>query len=660
MHKETCINTIRLLATDAVQRARSGHPGMPMGAAPMAYVLWTRHLRHDPAAPDWPGRDRFVLSAGHGSMLLYALLHLTGYALPFDELKAFRQWGSRTPGHPEHGVTPGVETTTGPLGQGFANGVGMAVAERHLAARFNREHHEIIGHHTYGIVSDGDLMEGVSHEAASLAGHLGLGRLIYLWDDNSITIDGSTRLAFTEDASARFAAYGWQVLHVRDGNDTRALDAALIEAKARTTQPTLIRVSTTIAYGSPNKAGTASAHGAPLGEDEVVLTKRALGWPENERFRVPAGVRQSMDAREAGAQLHSTWRAACKRYAVAYPALAKELRSRLDGVLPGDWDASLPAFERGGRLATRVASGKVLDALLKRVPSLIGGSADLTPSNKTRGQAQKDFQRGHPSGSYLRFGVREHAMAGVCNGISLHGGLRPYCGTFLVFSDYMRPSLRLSALMKQPVIYIFTHDSVGVGEDGPTHQAIEHVMALRAIPNLTVIRPADACETVQAWRVALTRTRGPTALILTRQGIPTVTGTAAAEGLQKGGYVLRMGGERPSLILIGTGSEVHLAVAAHEMLALEGIETRVVSLPSWELFLEQPQAYQAAVLPPDIPERLAVEAGITQGWERFTGPAGRILGINHYGASAPGGRLLEEFGFTADRVAAAARTLLNA
>ena len=661
MLQEACINTIRLLAADAVQRARSGHPGMPMGAAPMAYVLWTRHLRHDPANPQWPNRDRFVLSAGHGSMLLYALLHLTGYDLPMEELQTFRQWGSRTPGHPEHGLTPGVETTTGPLGQGFANGVGMAIAERYLASRFNRDGYPLIDHRTCGIVSDGDLMEGISHEAASLAGHLGLGKLIYFWDDNSITIDGSTRLAFTEDPGMRFLAYGWQVLHVEDGIDTDALDAALREAASNTEQPTLIRVTTTIAHGSPNKAGTAGAHGAPLGEEEVVLTKRALGCAEDEHFSVASGVRRAMDARARGQKRSQAWQALRARYAEAYPALSGAFAKwhQRDGSEDSEWMAALPTFERGSKFATRAASGKALGTLLENVPNLIGGSADLTPSNKTRGAAQMDFQRSSPSGNYLRFGVREHAMAGICNGISLHGMLRPYCGTFLVFSDYMRPAIRLSAIMKQPVIYVFTHDSIGVGEDGPTHQAIEHVMALRAIPNLTVIRPADACETTQAWRAALVNTSGPTALVLTRQGVQTVTGEVTARGLARGAYVLRVGGVEPDVILIATGSEVQLAVQAHELLASEGIVSRVVSMPSWELFAQQSPEYQSVVLPPGIVPRLAIEAGVTLGWERYVGAHGRVLGIDHFGASAPGARLFKEFGFTTERVVAAVRKLLD-
>jgi len=623
----------------------------------MAYVLWTRHLRHDPGAPDWINRDRFVLSAGHGSMLLYALLHLTGYDLPLSEIKAFRQWESRTPGHPEYGVTPGVETTTGPLGQGFANGVGMALAERHLASHFNREGHEVIDHCTYGIVSDGDLMEGISHEAAAIAGHLRLGKLIYLWDDNHITIDGDTHLTFTEDVSARFNAYGWQVLHVEDGNDVSALDAAFTTAREEHKCPTLIRVTTTIAYGSPNKAGTADSHGAPLGEEEVLLTKEALGWPTDAHFHVPASVQSSMDARASGASRHKAWREAYEYYREEFPAEASELMRWYAGdTSSADWEICTGWKQI---LATRAASGNVMKMLLEKVPNLIGGSADLTPSNKTRGPEQRDFQWDCLQGSYLRFGVREHAMAGICNGISLHGGLRPYCGTFLVFSDYMRPAIRLSAIMGQPVIYVFTHDSIGVGEDGPTHQAIEHVMSLRAIPNLTVIRPADACETVQAWHVALSNRSGPTALILTRQGVPLVTDTQVAQGLMRGGYVLREGDETPEILLIATGSEVHLAVGAHEALAAEGVSTRVISMPSWELFAQQPLEYQEAVLPTDLKRRLAIEAGTTLGWERFTGLEGRVLGIDHFGASAPGGRLFREFGFTVARVTEAARSLID-
>ena len=488
-----------------------------MGAAPMAYVLWQRFLQHNPNDPGWFNRDRFVLSAGHGSMLIYALLHLTGYDLPLDELKNFRQWGSKTPGHPENFVTPGVETTTGPLGQGFANSVGMAIAEQFLAARFNRPGFPVIDHYTYAIVSDGDLMEGVTHEAASMAGHLGLGKLIFLYDDNKISIDGSTELAFTEDVGKRFEAYGWHVQHVQDGTDLDALTTALHHARTETDHPSLIAVRTVIGHGSPNKAGSAGAHGSPLGEDEVVLTKRNLGWPEDQFFLVPDAVGRHMDAAAAGSQTQAAWNDLLARYQEAHPALAAQLDTWANGRLPEDWEAALPRFEAGGKVATRAASGKVLDALVPVIENLVGGSADLTPSNKTRARVQEDFQKDTPGGSYVRFGVREHGMAAACNGMALHGGVRPYCGTFLIFSDYLRPSLRLSALMHQPVIYVFTHDSIGLGEDGPTHQAVEHYMALRAIPNLTFIRPADANETTQAWRIALERTTGPTALALTRQ-----------------------------------------------------------------------------------------------------------------------------------------------
>ncbi len=627
----------------------------------MAYVLWQRHLRHDPAWTSWPNRDRFVLSAGHGSMLLYALLHLSGYDLPMEELQAFRQWNSRTPGHPEYGRTPGVETTTGPLGQGFANAVGMAIAECHLASRFNRTGYPVVDHRTFVILSDGDLMEGVSHEAAALAGHLKLSKLICLWDDNGITIDGSTNLCFSEDPGKRFAAYGWQVLHVDDGNSIGAVDGALHQALGDGTRPSLIRVRTTIGYGSPTKAGTAAAHGAPLGEAEVASTKRKLGYPDALHFHVDASVRHALDARPHGKERSAQWQSLLTRFREAYPGLADTFDRWLEGQTASEArrSAVLPRFERGSTLATRVASGKALAALMGEEPNLIGGSADLTPSNKTRTPAQYDFSPTTPQGTYLRFGVREHAMAAICNGISLQGMLRPYCGTFLVFSDYMRPAIRLSALMELPVIYVFTHDSIGVGEDGPTHQPIEHLMALRAIPNLTVIRPADACETAEAWLVALNNQTGPTALILTRQAVPTVTSTEAAKGLAKGAYVVRMAGPDPDVLILGTGSEVPLAVRAHEMLDQDGIKARVISIPSWELFAEQSAAYKEAVLPSQCTRRVAVEAGITLGWERFVGPEGRMLGLNHFGASAPGARLMQEFGFTPDRVVNAVHAVLR-
>ncbi len=660
---QLAVNTIRFLAVDAVQKANSGHPGMPMGAAPMAYVLWTRFLKHNPRNPDWPNRDRFILSAGHGSMLLYALLHLTGYDLPIEELKRFRQWGSKTPGHPEYRIAPGVETTTGPLGQGFGNGVGMAIAERHLAAHFNRPGYEIVDHYTYAIVSDGDLMEGISHEAASLAGHLGLGKLIYLYDDNDISIDGPTNLTFTEDVAMRFQAYGWHVLRVADGNDMEAVEQAIVEARQVLDRPSLIIVRTHIGYGSPHKQDTAAAHGEPLGEEEVRLTKRNLGWPEDKTFYVPDEVYAHMrQAVERGAQWEQEWRDLFARYAEAYPELARQWDQFWSGELPEGWDAELPTFEAGTSVATRAASGKVLDAIAPRIPNLIGGSADLTPSNKTKFEGATDFQRDHYSGRYIHFGVREHAMGAVLNGIAYHGGLVPYGGTFLIFSDYMRPPVRLAAMSHLHVIYVFTHDSVWLGEDGPTHQPVEQLANLRAIPNLVVIRPADANETVEAWRVALALKNRPVALALSRQGVPTLDRSryAPAEGVRRGAYVLadsRPG--TPDLILIATGSEVPLAAAAYEQLAAEGIAVRLVSMPSWELFAEQPRSYRETVLPPDVKARLAVEAGATLGWERWVGDGGDVLGIDHFGASAPYKVLMEQFGFTVEAVVSRAKQVLE-
>ena len=660
---QLAVNTIRFLAVDAVQKANSGHPGMPMGAAPMAYVLWTRFLKHNPRNPDWPNRDRFILSAGHGSMLLYALLHLTGYDLPIEELKRFRQWGSKTPGHPEYRIAPGVETTTGPLGQGFGNGVGMAIAERHLAAHFNRPGYEIVDHYTYAIVSDGDLMEGISHEAASLAGHLGLGKLIYLYDDNDISIDGPTNLTFTEDVAMRFQAYGWHVLRVADGNDMEAIEQAIVEARQVLDRPSLIIVRTHIGYGSPHKQDTAAAHGEPLGEEEVRLTKRNLGWPEDKTFYVPDEVYAHMrQAVERGAQWEQEWRDLFARYAEAYPELARQWDQFWSGELPEGWDAELPTFEAGTSVATRAASGKVLDAIAPRIPNLIGGSADLTPSNKTKFEGATDFQRDHYSGRYIHFGVREHAMGAVLNGIAYHGGLVPYGGTFLIFSDYMRPPVRLAAMSHLHVIYVFTHDSVWLGEDGPTHQPVEQLANLRAIPNLVMIRPADANETVEAWRVALALKNRPVALALSRQGVPTLDRSryAPAEGVRRGAYVLadsRPG--TPDLILIATGSEVPLAAAAYEQLAAEGIAVRLVSMPSWELFAEQPRSYRETVLPPDVKARLAVEAGATLGWERWVGDGGDVLGIDHFGASAPYKVLMEQFGFTVEAVVSRAKQVLE-
>jgi len=656
-----CINAIRFLAVDAVEQAKSGHPGMPMGAAPMAYVLWTRHLRHNPRDPKWPNRDRFVLSAGHGSMLLYALLHLTGYDLPMEELQQFRQWGSRTPGHPEYGHTPGVETTTGPLGQGFANAVGMAIAEQYLAAQFNREGFSIFDHFTYVIASDGDLMEGISHEAASLAGHLGLGKLIVLYDDNDISIDGSTDQTFTEDVGARFEAYGWHVQHVEDGNDLMAIDAALWQARAETERPSLIVVRTHIGYGSPNKQDTPAAHGAPLGPEEVRLTKRNLGWPEDKTFYVPDEVYRHMrQAVKRGQQWQDEWEALRTRYREAYPAEAAELERWLSRRLPEGWNEGLPAFEAGKAVATRNAGGAVLDVLAARIPELIGGSADLAESNKTHPKGREAFSRNNRKGGYIHFGVREHAMAAICNGLSLHG-LRAYASTFLVFSDYLRPSLRLSALMGQPVIYVFTHDSIGLGEDGPTHQPIEHMSSLRAIPNVVVLRPADATETVEAWKIALERDNGPTLLILTRQNVPVLDRSrlAPAEGVRRGGYVLKEAQNTLRAILLASGSEVHIALAAAEQLETEGIGVRVVSMPSWELFRQQAPAYRDAVLPPEITVRVAIEAGVAQGWEQFVGCHGRIVSLERFGASAPAQVLFQQFGFTPERVAHEVQMLLH-
>ena len=650
---QLCINTIRTLAMDGVQKAKSGHPGMPMGTADLAYVLWTRFLKHNPANPAWPDRDRFVLSAGHGSMLLYSLLHLTGYDLPLEELKNFRQWSSRTPGHPEYGLTPGVETTTGPLGQGFANGVGMAIAESFLAATFNRPGFPIFDHFTYAIVSDGELMEGVSHEAASLAGHLGLGKLIYLYDDNEISIEGSTDLTFTEDVPARFRAYNWHVQEV-DGYDIDGIEAAVHAAQKETKRPSLIVCHTHIAYGSPNKQDTAGAHGAPLGEEEVRLTKEALGWPAETHFFIPeealAVFRQAV---EHGRQAEAQWRETFERYQASYPEEATLLETLWADELPDGWEETLPTFAPAdGPLATRKASGAVLNALAQALPTLIGGSADLAPSNATLLKGSADFQHETPAGRNLHFGVREHTMGSILNGMALHGGLLPYGGTFLIFSDYMRPPVRLAAMMGLPVVYVWTHDSVWIGEDGPTHQPVEQLAALRAIPNLVLIRPADGNETAAAWRVALERRDGPTALALTRQKLPVLFETThnPAEKVTRGAYVLADSSGIPSVLLIASGSEVHLALEARDLLAQKGIAVRVVSMPSWELFDAQPASYREAVLPPQVTARLAIEAGVTQGWAKYVGLAGDVMGLDRFGASAPYKVLMEKFGFTAEAV----------
>jgi transketolase len=659
-----CVNTIRTLSIDAVQAANSGHPGAPMGLAPAAYVLWTRFLKHHPKNPQWPDRDRFVLSGGHASVLLYSLLHLTGYDLSLDDIKNFRQWESRTPGHPEYGHTPGVETTTGPLGQGFANAVGMAMTERHLAARYNQKDHAIVDHFTYVMCGDGDMMEGISSEAASLAGHLGLGKLICLYDDNRISIEGSTELAFTEDVALRFQAYHWQVIRVDDGTDTAAIAAAIETARAETEKPSLILVKTDIAYGSPNMQGKADAHGAPLGEEEIRLTKENLGWPEYAPFYVPDEARHIFGkCVERGQADEARWQAAFNDYAQAYPDLARNWQDGQDGTLTEGWDAAVPDFmDAEGPIATRAASGQVLNAIAENLPVLIGGSADLAPSNKTYLSSSSDYQKGQYDGRNIRFGVREHAMGAILSGMALHRGVRPYGGTFLVFADYMRPSIRLAALMKLPVIYVFTHDSVAVGEDGPTHQPVEHLAALRAIPGLTVIRPADALETAEAWRQALRKTDGPVALILSRQKLTVLKKNkdTIKNHFGDGAYVVADADGKPEVILIGTGSEVHIALAAKEGLESQGIAVRVVSMPSWELFEATSQNQQQGVLPSDVDLKLAVEAGVPMGWERYTGNRQAIIGITSFGASAPGGLVMEKYGFTADNIVQKALALLKA
>ena len=656
---QAAINTLRFLAVDAVEQAGSGHPGLPMGAAPMAYTLWDRHLRHNPTNPDWFNRDRFVLSAGHGSALLYALLHLYGYDLPLDELKRFRQLHSKTPGHPEYRDTPGVEVTTGPLGQGFANGVGIAIAERFLADEFNRDGHEIIDHYTYALVSDGDLMEGVSAEAGALAGHLGLGKLIYLYDQNCISIEGETDLAFTERVATRFDAQGWHVQHVEDGNNVDDIDAAIQAAQGETERPSLICVRTHIGYGSP-KQDTAAAHGAPLGAEATRVTKERFDWPVDEPFHVPDAVQaHARRAIERGQKRETAWNERVADYRAAHPDRCDDFTTALEGGLP-DYDTTdLPAFtDEDAPIATRKASGKVLNHLAGRVCNLIGGSADLAPSNKTHLDGYADFEAGK-AGRNLHFGVREHAMGSIANGMTLHGGVLPYTATFFTFSDYMRPALRLAALMNIHTITIFTHDSIALGEDGPTHQPVEHLMALRAIPNFTVLRPADANETAAAWRVAVEHD-GPVALVLTRQGLPVLDAAATpiADGVARGAYVLDDADDgAPDVVLIGTGSEVHLARAARDQLAEDGIAARVVSMPSMERFDAQSNNYRTSVLPPDVPT-LAIEAGITRGWHAYTGDTGAVIGLDRFGLSGPGDEVYAELGFTADRVANRARSLL--
>ena len=648
---QLCINTIRTLAMDAVQQANSGHPGTPMGLAPLAYVLWTRYLKHNPQDPSWPNRDRFVLSVGHASMLLYALLHLTGYDLSLDELKRFRQWGSLTPGHPEYGHTPGVEVTTGPLGQGISNAVGLAIAERMLAERFNRPDHELIDHYTYVIAGDGDLMEGVSAEACSLAGNLHLGKLIVFYDDNHITIEGSTDLAFCERVGDRFRAYGWRVLQIEDGNDMTEIDRVIDEARTDGEQPTLVVIRTHIGYGSPNKQDTAAAHGAPLGEDEVQATKRNLGWPYDEPFTVPEeALAVFRRALETGAEAQRQWSEALSAYSDAMPEPAAEFQRTMAGKLPDGWERALPQFEAGGQMATRAASGAVLNAIAESVPELVGGSADLAPSTDTYLKGYGDIACEEFAGRNFHFGVREHAMGSVLNGITLHGGFRIYGGTFLVFSDYMRPPIRMAAVMGLPVVFVYTHDSIGMGEDGPTHQPVEQLAGLRAIPNLVVLRPADANETAASWRVALERSDGPTLLALSRQKLPILERSDG--GVANGAYVAADGDR---VVLIGTGSEVSLCLAARDVLSKEGVSARVVSMPSWELFRQQPQTYRDEVLPPGLP-RLAVEAASPLGWREW---ADATVTLDRFGASAPGNVVLEKLGFTAEAVASKARELLR-
>ena len=658
---QLAIDTIRTLSIDGVQKANSGHPGAPMGAAPMAYVLWTRFLRHAPTHPDWPDRDRFVLSAGHASMLLYSLLHLTGYAVSLEDLESFRQWGSITPGHPEYGVTSGVEATTGPLGQGFANAVGMAIAERRLAAEFNRPDHAIVDHRTYVIASDGDLQEGIASEAASLAGHLRLGKLIVLYDDNHIQLDGPTAMAWSEDVPMRFEAYGWHAQRVADGNDVRAIEAA-IEAARADERPSLIAIRTHIGFGSPNKHDSQKAHGSPLGPEEVRLTKMAYGWDPDRFFYVPDAARDHFRAAvPAGEAMVEAWEAALDRYAAAEPDRAAEFRRRTGRELPAGWDAGLATYETGTEVATRNASQDAIQALAGPLPELFGGAADLSESNLTDVKGEPNFSADEP-GRNLRFGVREHAMGGITNGIAYHGGFIPYCATFLTFSDYMRGSVRLAALSGIHLVYVWTHDSVGLGEDGPTHQPVEHYAALRAIPNLQFLRPGDANETAAAWAVAIERSDGPVALALTRQKLPTLAGTdrLAREGVARGGYVLREAtGGTPELILIGTGSELQLVFAAAQTLEAEGIATRVVSLPSWERFAWQDAAYRDAVLPPSVRKRVSVEVGVSLGWERWVGDEGAIIGLDHFGASAPAAAIFEHFGFTAERVAEVGRMVVR-
>jgi transketolase len=659
------ITTLRCLAIDAIQKAKSGHPGMPMGMAPTAYTLWTKHLHHNPANPRWVNRDRFVLSAGHGCMLLYGLLHLTGYDLSLDEIKNFRQWGSKTPGHPEYGHTAGVEVTTGPLGQGISTAVGIAIAEKYLSAYFNREEFPVINYRTYVIAGDGCMMEGISSEASSLAGHLGLNKLIVLYDDNGISIDGPTTLSFGEDVAKRYEAYGWFVQTVGgDGNDIAAIEKAIVAAEAETQRPCLIKIRTHIGFGSPNKQDTSEVHGSPLGDDEIILTKQRYGWDPSLKFHVPPDVQSHFrEAVAGGAERESAWKALFDRYARSHPELAKEFTRAAERKLPENWQeiwkTTAPKFEPGTSMATREAQGKVLDAIMPKLPLVIGGSADLTPSNNTRFKGAIDFSRGNPAGRYLRFGVREHAMGAILNGIALSDMLIPYGATFFVFLDYMRGAVRLAAISKYPSIFIYTHDSIGLGEDGPTHQAVEQFASLRAMPGIVVLRPADATETAAAWKYALEHRNGPVAIALTRQKLPVIDRSkfASAENLERGAYILASGAD-PKALLIATGSEVSLAMQAYDRLAAEHISARVVSMPSWELFERQSQEYRDTVLPPAIAARVVVEAGVRMGWDRYLGPRGEFIGMSDFGASAPLEVVFKGFGITVDAVVNAAKKVM--
>ncbi|EDL63222.1 transketolase [Bacillus sp. SG-1] len=661
---QLAINTIRTLSIDAIEKANSGHPGMPMGAAPMAYALWSKIMNHNPRNPEWANRDRFVLSAGHGSMLLYSLLHLSGYDVSMDDLKQFRQWGSKTPGHPEYGHTPGVEATTGPLGQGFAMSVGMAMAERHLASVYNRDNYNIVDHYTYSICGDGDLMEGISSEAASLAAHLKLGRLIVMYDSNDISLDGDLDRSFSENVKGRFESYGWQYIRVEDGNDTEAIAKALEEAKSDENHPTLIEIKTVIGYGAPNKSGKSDVHGAPLGVEEMKMTKEAYKWTFEQDFHVPSEVQDRFKEHivDTGEKKEQEWNELFSQYKEKYPELAAQFESAMKGELPEGWDKDIPVYEEGSSLASRASSGEVMNAVAKNMPSLIGGSADLAGSNKTMIKGQKDFTPESYEGRNIWFGVREFGMGAAMNGMALHGGIKVFGGTFFVFSDYLRPAIRLAALMGLPVTYVFTHDSIAVGEDGPTHEPVEQLASLRAMPNLSVIRPADGNETAAAWKTALTSKDKPTALVLTRQNLPTLKGTdaKAQTGVEKGAYVVSPAGkEQPDALLLASGSEVSLAVEAQAVLAKDGLAVSVISMPSWDRFEQQSKEYKESIIPKAVKKRLAIEVASPLGWDRYAGDEGDILAIDGFGASAPGEKIMEEYGFTVENVVSRVKALLE-